>query len=104
MTASQPSPCWLFSWSTVNPTTHDRDAVTSALNVLYASQSCDTPSVAAAGHCPPENVSFRLCVPAVAWSADCSIFTGGSLSAAAGGTDWDQALIPAGSSKSNRTF
>src|SRR3954471_5437112 len=98
MTPSQPSPRRLFSWSSVNPTTHDRGAVTSALNVLYASQSCDTSPVAAVGHRPPENVSFRLCLPAVAWSADCSTVTGGSLSAP-GGRDWDHVLMPAGSSK-----
>src|SRR4029450_8624819 len=73
-------------------------------NVLYASQSCDTPSVASVGHCPPEKVSFRLCLPTVAWSVDCSIITGGSLSLAPGNTTLDQVLIPAGSSKSYTTF
>src|SRR5213595_1216047 len=79
MTASHPSPRRLLSCSSVNPTTHDRPTVTSALNVLYASQSCDTPWGPTVGHRPPAKVSFRLCAPAVAWSADCSILTGGSL-------------------------
>src|SRR5690348_13150814 len=104
MTASHPSPRRLFSCSSVNPTTHDRPTVTSALNVSYASQSCDTSSVAAVGQRPPAKVTFRLWRPAEAWSVDRSILAGGSLSPAPGRTRLDHVPVPAGSSKSYTTF
>src|SRR5437773_8827717 len=88
---SQPPPRWLFACRTVKPTTQCRLAVTSAWKVQYGIQSAGTCVVVRVGQRPPVKVSFRLCLPRVAFSVDSSIAAGGSFIFRSGNSRFDHA-------------
>src|SRR5437870_2254463 len=71
---SQPFSRVLASCITVKPTTQSRLTVTSALKVCHGIQSAGMFVVAIVGHVPPAKVTFRLCLPEVAFSATRSTF------------------------------